>query len=68
MLSPSDFELATSTIEAEPYWVELKLTDESISLPPGAVGTVAIYSGGSGVTTSIRKIVLRMENWTNYLF
>jgi multidrug resistance efflux pump len=68
MLSPDEFELELPMIQPEPFWVELELTDQSVSLPPGAVGTVAIYSAGNSVTTSFRKIIQRMENGTNYLF
>jgi multidrug resistance efflux pump len=34
MLSPDEFELELPMIQPEPFWVELELTDQSVSLPP----------------------------------
>ena len=64
---PSGFVPKASAIENEPFWVGLRLKDESLNLPPGAVGTVAIYTKPSGVTRTFRKIILRMQNWLNYI-
>ena len=55
---------------ALPYGVILELDDASIDLaeiPGGAVGTAAIYTESVEVTHVIRKVMVRMEAWMNYL-
>lgn len=53
-----------------PFFVRLKLVDEELarSLPTGAVGTVAIYTGGFEISYAIRRVMMRMEAWMNYIF
>ena len=63
----SGFVPEATEIKAQRFWVRLVLTDTSLSFPPGAVGTVAIYTKPGGVTVMFRKIILRMENWINYI-
>ncbi|TWT75943.1 Inner membrane protein YibH [Posidoniimonas polymericola] len=56
---------------AEPYQVVLELTDPSVdanTLPGGAVGVAAIYTDHVTFAHVIRKVMLRMTAWTNYLW
>jgi multidrug resistance efflux pump len=58
------------TDPALPYAVILELDDESIDLldiPGGAVGTAAIYTDSVAATHVIRKVMMRMEAWMNYI-
>jgi multidrug resistance efflux pump len=53
-----------------PYGVELFLDSEEIDLPTipgGAIGTAAIYTESVQATHIIRKVMVRMEAWMNYL-
>ncbi len=55
---------------ALPYGVILELDDASIKLneiPGGAVGTAAIYTDSVTSTHVIRKVMMRMEAWMNYI-
>jgi multidrug resistance efflux pump len=66
-IAPSGLALEAFEIEAEPFWVVLELKDKSVSLPPGAVGTVAVYTNKFKRSHIFRKIILRMENWLNFV-
>lgn len=54
-----------------PYGVVLKLentADINVSnLPGGAAGTAAIYTQSAKPTHVMRKIMIRMEAWQNYI-
>ena len=53
-----------------PLAVILELDDESIDLtqiPGGATGTAAIYTESVAATHVVRKVMMRMEAWMNYL-
>ena len=50
-----------------PFLVSIELDDSELQPPPGATCTVAIYTRDSGASSLFRKIILRMENWTNYI-
>jgi multidrug resistance efflux pump len=53
-----------------PYGVELIPEDEFLkpgSIPGGAIGTAAIYTESVAATHIIRKVMVRMETWMNYL-
>ena len=55
---------------ALPFAVVLELDDPSINLheiPGGAVGTAAIYTDSVAATHIIRKVMVRMEAWMNYI-
>ncbi|MEH6519506.1 MAG: efflux RND transporter periplasmic adaptor subunit [Halioglobus sp.] len=55
---------------ALPYGVTLELDDPSIDLveiPGGAVGTAAIYTDSVAGTHVIRKVMMRMEAWMNFV-
>lgn len=52
-----------------PYFVRLKLDDEEVarSLPTGAAGTAAIYTGEFEVSYMIRRVMMRMDAWLAYI-
>ena len=53
-----------------PYGVIVELDESSVLpdvIPGGAVGTAAIYTDSVKATHVIRKVMMRMEAWTNYL-
>jgi len=53
-----------------PYGVRLRLEDPPAtggSILGGAVGTAAIYTDAAKATQVIRRVMLRMESWMNYL-
>jgi multidrug resistance efflux pump len=55
---------------ALPYGVILQLDDASFdlpSIPGGAVGTAAIYTDSVAATHIIRRVMMRMEAWMNYV-
>lgn len=56
---------------AEPYQVVLELTGDSFDandLPGGAVGVATIYTEHVRFTHVIRKVMMRMQAWLNYLW
>lgn len=57
--------------EAVPFGVRLKLDDgvdiDIARLPGGAIGTAAIYTHKARSAHIIRRVMLRMEAWTNYI-
>ena len=58
------------TDPALPYGVILELDDDSIDLldiPGGAMGTAAIYTDSVAATHVIRRVMMRMEAWMNYI-
>lgn len=68
-VQPSGTLLAPQEEKALPFYVRLKLDDTELlnSLPPGAVGTVAILTESGAPTHIVRRVMLRMEAWQNYL-
>ncbi len=52
-----------------PFFVRVVLDEETVArrLPLGTVGTVAIYTGTSRPTYIIRRVMMRMEAWLNYI-
>ena len=52
-----------------PFFVRLKLDDEEAakSLPTGAVGTAAIYTGEFEISYMIRRVMIRMDAWLAYI-
>lgn len=50
--------------------VEIHLTDDTSAyqLPGGAVAQVAVYSSHWHQLSVLRKILLRMKSWQNYIF
>jgi len=60
---------AAQQVAAEPFYVRIAFDDSTqlSKLPPGAVGTAAIYTQSVAPTHIIRKVMLRMESIMNYL-
>lgn len=59
-----------ATDPALPYAVQLVLDDDDLNLaliPGGAVGTASIYTQSAAATHVIRKVMMHMETWANYL-
>lgn len=55
---------------AFPFGAILVLDDESVELPVipgGSVGTAAIYTDSVAATHIIRRVMIRMEAWLNYI-
>ncbi len=53
-----------------PIGITLKLNDANLKLsdlPGGAVGTAAIYTDRAQATHIIRKVMIRMDSWMNYI-
>lgn len=61
----------TASQAAAPYGIVVQLdNDEAVDvseLPGGAVGTAAIYTNNVKMAHLIRRVMLRMEAWTNYI-
>jgi multidrug resistance efflux pump len=56
---------------AEPYQVVLELSESNRKpgdLPGGAVGIAAIYTDQAKFTHVIRRVMLRMQAWLNYIY
>ena len=51
--------------------VVLKLTEDLENLPVriegGAIGTATVYTESAGFSHVIRKVMMRMEAWMNYI-
>jgi len=59
-----------SASAAEPYGVVIEIEDESFDasqLSSGASGSAAIYTESMQATHVIRKVMIRMDAWTNYV-
>ena len=57
--------------EQHPYAVILRLDDESITaqeLRGGAAGSAAIYTDSAKATHLIRRVMIRMETWLNFVW
>lgn len=61
--------VAPKEINAVPFMVRLTLDDKALmkSLPAGVVASVAIYSDAGRGTHIIRKVMLRMDAYMNYI-
>ncbi len=51
----------------QPYAVRLKVDDERAYLPAGAAGAAAVYTSKGKSIRVIRKVILRMYSWINYV-
>lgn len=60
---------AAGKIQAEPFVARIDLDDPALlkSLPPGAVGTAAIYTEAVKPTHIIRRVMIRMQSIMNYV-
>ncbi|SLN59958.1 Inner membrane protein YiaV precursor [Falsiruegeria litorea R37] len=56
-------------IQAEPFVARIDLDDPALltALPPGAVGTAAIYTESVKPTHIIRRVMIRMQSIMNYV-
>ena len=56
-------------IQAEPFFVRVQLDDREAAkdLPAGTAGTAAIYTKSAAMTHLIRKVMIRMESYMNYI-
>ena len=56
-------------IQAEPFFVRVQLDDREVAkdLPAGTAGTAAIYTKNAAMTHIIRKVMIRMESYMNYI-
>ncbi len=56
-------------VQAEPFFVRFDMDDKEAlrKLPAGTVGTAAIYTDSAGMTHIIRKVMIRMESFLNYI-
>ena len=56
-------------IQAEPFFVRVQLDDREAAkdLPAGTAGTAAIYTKSAAITHIIRKVMIRMESYMNYI-
>ncbi len=68
-VSPGGVMPVPGEIMPAPYYVRLKLDDEEAarSLPTGAAGTAAIYTGEFEVSYMIRRVMMRMDAWLAYI-
>lgn len=55
------------TLQATPFAVRLTVIGDLSKLPAGAIGSAAIYSTSGKATHLIRRVMVRMEAWTNYI-
>lgn len=65
-LTPSGL-VATINSASQPLLVELVLESEPDPLPPGTVGTATVYTEHLRATHVVRKVIIRMTAWLNYL-
>ncbi len=56
-------------IQAEPFFVRVQLDDPEAAgdLPAGTAGTAAIYTKSAAMTHIIRKVMIRMESYMNFI-
>jgi multidrug resistance efflux pump len=56
-------------VHAEPFFVRVDLDDDEFerSLPAGAAGTAAVYTTSASMTHLIRKVMIRMESYLNFI-
>lgn len=68
-LAPSGTAPMPQQIVPAPFYVSLLLDDPEVarSLPSGAVGTAAIYTGEFEISYMIRKVMMRMDAWLAYI-
>jgi multidrug resistance efflux pump len=63
-------DLQAASNPPQPFGVVLKLADESIDvsiIPGGASGTASVYTNTMAATHVIRKVMIRMDAWMNYI-
>jgi multidrug resistance efflux pump len=68
-VAPSGALLTPREAVPVPFFVRLVLDDEDVTnkLPAGAVGTVAIYTGNMSAIYVIRRVMVWMDAWLNFI-
>ena len=68
-VAPSGFAATPIRIAAQPFIAVVDLDDQDFarSLPMGATGTAAIYTGSGSISRPIRKIMIRQMSILDYL-
>ena len=57
----------TEAIASTPVWVVVSLEDESLQLPGGSTGEVAIFGHGSAnLSGGLRMLFMRQATWMNF--
>jgi RND family efflux transporter MFP subunit len=61
--------IGPTQLSADPFIVRLKLDDRELAdkLHAGAFGQAAIYTSSMQATHVIRRVMMRMQGWMNYL-
>ncbi len=56
-------------IQAEPFFVRVQLDDPEAAndLPAGTAGTATVYTESAAMTHIIRKVMIRMESYMNFI-
>ena len=67
-ISPSGLAIATDPPKSDPFWIAIKLDDDSLDPRPGITGTAAIYTKPSGLRYFFRRLTLRMQSWLTFFF
>ena len=65
-----DIPQAPGELARSPFPVTLKLDDEVAEMneiPGGSIGTAAIYTDSARATHIVRRVMIRMDSWMNYL-
>ena len=63
-------EIGTASFSAQQFIVIVNIDDENIDanlLAGGAMGTAAIYTESARMTQVIRRVMVRMQTWMNYV-
>jgi multidrug resistance efflux pump len=63
-------EIGTASLSAQQFIVIVNIDDEDIDanlLVGGAIGTAAIYTESAQMTQVIRRVMVRMQTWMNYV-
>jgi multidrug resistance efflux pump len=66
-VTPSGLALSAEDRPRESFIVELKLDRRVDYLPPGSVGQAAVYTDSLPLTHPVRRVMIRMSSWLNYL-
>lgn len=66
-VTPSGLALSATSVSREPFVVELKLDQPIKDLPPGSIGEATIYTDTLKITHAVRRVMMRMNTWLNYL-
>jgi multidrug resistance efflux pump len=68
-VAPSGVLVMPREMQPGPFAVRLMLDDDAVAarLPAGAVGTAAIYSGKMAAIYIIRRVMIWMDAWMNYV-